>query len=43
MKNGKKVFLRDLIVVLLALSALACAAINLYVSVHMLGKSEEDA
>ena len=42
MKKDKKTLIKDLIVLWLALSALVCAALNLHISLNMLGKSEEE-
>ena len=39
MQKEKKVFIKDLIVLWLALSALVCAALNLHFSLNMLGNS----
>ena len=41
MNKEKKVFIKDLIVLWLSLSALVCAALNLHVSLNMLGQKEE--
>ncbi len=43
MKKEKKIFIKDLIVLWLALSALVCAALNLHVSLNMLGDSAKKA
>ena len=40
MDNKKKVFIRDLIVLLVAMTALVCAALNLHVSLNMLGEKK---
>lgn len=37
----KKIFIKDLIVLWIALSALVCAALNLHVSLNMLGQKED--
>ena len=37
----KKNFIKDLIVLWIALTALVCAALNLHISLNMLGKKEE--
>ena len=39
----KKAVIKDLLVLWLALSALACAALNLHISLNMLGGDPEDA
>ena len=39
MKKEKRSFIKDLLVFFLAMSAMICAAINLNVSLNMLGKS----
>ena len=38
----KKAFIKDLIVLWIALAALVCAALNLHVSLNMLGSKEEE-
>ena len=42
MKKEKKVFIKDLCVLWLALAALVCAALNLHVSLNMLGNSAKE-
>ena len=37
----RKIFIKDLIVLLIALAALVCAALNLHVSLNMLGQNDE--
>ncbi len=37
----KKTVIKDLIVLLVALTALVCAALNLHISLNMLGKRED--
>ena len=39
MTKEKKAFVKDLLVLWLALSALVCAALNMHVSLNMLGNS----
>lgn len=41
MDKSKKTFIKDLFVLLLALSGLVCAALNLHVSLNMLGNSSK--
>ena len=38
----KKTFIKDLIVLFVALAALVCAALNLHVSLNKLGSKEEE-
>ena len=38
----KKTFIKDLIVLFIAVAALICAALNLHVSLNMLGTKEEE-
>ena len=38
----KKNVIKDLIVLWIALTALVCAALNLHVSLNMLGQEEDD-
>ena len=42
MKREKKIFIKDLIVLLLALAALVFAALNLHVSLNMLGGGNQE-
>lgn len=38
----KKIVIKDLIVLWIALTALVCAALNLHISLNMLEKKEEE-
>jgi len=38
---GKRSVIKDLIVLWIALTALVCAALNLHISLNMLGNKEE--
>ncbi len=40
MKNDKTAFVKDLVVLILAMAALVFAAVNLHVSLNMLGKTD---
>ena len=37
----KKVVIKDLIILWIALAALVCAAVNLHISLNMLGEKED--
>ena len=41
MKNDKTAFVKDLVVLILAMAALVFAAVNLHFSLNMLGKTDE--
>ena len=40
MQNDKKAFVKDLVILILAMSALICAALNLHITLNKLGKAD---